>query len=85
MTEVTIKEKTEPTRRDFLYLTAGALGAVGTAYFAWPFLDSMNPASDILAQSSIDVDLAPIPAGVAITVVWRGKPACLFATGHLKK
>ncbi len=74
MTEETVKEKTEPTRRDFLYLTASAIGAVGTAYFAWPFLDSMNPASDILAQSSIDVDLAPIPAGTAITVVWRGKP-----------
>jgi ubiquinol-cytochrome c reductase iron-sulfur subunit len=66
--------KTEPTRRDFLLLTASAVGAVGTAYFAWPFLDSMNPAADVLAQSSVDVDLAPIPAGQAITVVWRGKP-----------
>jgi ubiquinol-cytochrome c reductase iron-sulfur subunit len=63
-----------PTRRDFLILTAGAIGAVGTAYFAWPFLDSMNPAADILAQSTVDVDLAPIPVGQAITVVWRGKP-----------
>lgn len=63
-----------PTRRDFLLLTAGAVGGVGAAYFAWPFLDSMNPAADILAQSTIEVDLAPIPAGQAITVVWRGKP-----------
>lgn len=63
-----------PTRRDFLLLTTGALGAVGVAALAWPFIDSMNPASDVLAQSSIDVDLAPIPAGQAITVVWRGKP-----------
>lgn len=67
-------QKSEPTRRDFLLLTASAVGAVGTAYFAWPFLDSMNPAADVLAQSTIDVDLAPIPAGQAITVVWRGKP-----------
>lgn len=63
-----------PTRRDFLLLTTGALGAVGAACFAWPFIDSMNPAADVLAQSSIDVDLSPIPAGQAITVVWRGKP-----------
>ena len=67
-------QKTEPTRRDFLLLTASAVGAVGTAYFAWPFLDSMNPAADVLAQSTVDVDLTPIPEGQAITVVWRGKP-----------
>jgi len=67
-------KKKEPTRRDFLLLTAGAVGTVGAAYFAWPFMDSMNPAADILAQSTVDVDLAPIPEGQAITVVWRGKP-----------
>lgn len=79
MTEATLDsppppQKSEPTRRDFLLLTASAVGAVGTAYFAWPFLDSMNPAADVLAQSTVDVDLAPIPEGQAITVVWRGKP-----------
>jgi ubiquinol-cytochrome c reductase iron-sulfur subunit len=74
MGDGTKQDKEQPTRRDFLYLTAGALGAVGTAYFAWPFLDSMNPASDILAQSTVDVNLAPILPGTAITVVWRGKP-----------
>ncbi|HUX78176.1 MAG TPA: ubiquinol-cytochrome c reductase iron-sulfur subunit [Alphaproteobacteria bacterium] len=67
-------KKKQPTRRDFLLLTTGAVGAVGAAYFAWPFIDSMNPAADILAQSTVDVDLSPIPAGQAITVVWRGKP-----------
>ncbi len=67
-------EKREPTRRDFLLLTTGAVGAVGAAYFAWPFIDSMNPAADILAQSTVDVDITSIPAGQAITVVWRGKP-----------
>lgn len=78
MTEETIDhpshEDTGPTRRDFLVLTTGAVGAVGAAYFAWPFIDSMNPAADILAQSTVDVDLSPIPMGQAITVVWRGKP-----------
>lgn len=67
-------KKEQPTRRDFLLLTAGSVGAVGVGYFAWPFIDSMNPAADILAQSTVDVDLSPIPAGQAITVVWRGKP-----------
>ena len=62
------------TRRDFLYLTAGAFGAVGAASFAWPLVDTLNPAADTLALASVDVDLAPIAEGQAITVVWRGKP-----------
>lgn len=61
-------------RRDFLFLTAGAMGAVGAGVTAWPFVDSMNPAADTLAMSTTDVDLAPIPEGQAITVMWRGKP-----------
>ena len=62
------------TRRDFLYLTAGAFGAVGTGIFAWPFIDSMNPSADTLATATTEVDLTPIEEGQAITVVWRGKP-----------
>lgn len=62
------------TRRDFLYLTAGAFGAVGAGMVAWPFVNSLNPAKDTLALSTTEVDLAPIATGQAITVVWRGKP-----------
>ncbi|QQG35835.1 MAG: ubiquinol-cytochrome c reductase iron-sulfur subunit [Micavibrio aeruginosavorus] len=62
------------TRRDFLLLTAGAFGAVGAGCFAWPFIDSLNPAADTLAMSTVEVDLTPIQEGQAITVKWRGKP-----------
>ncbi|RJF80976.1 ubiquinol-cytochrome c reductase iron-sulfur subunit [Azospirillum cavernae] len=62
------------TRRDFLYLATGAVGVVGAASAAWPFISSMNPAADTLALASIDVDLAPVAEGQAITVTWRGKP-----------
>ncbi len=62
------------TRRDFLTLTAGAMGGVGAAIFAWPFIDSLNPAADTLAMSTTEVDLTPIMEGQAITVVWQGKP-----------
>ncbi|MEL0114505.1 MAG: ubiquinol-cytochrome c reductase iron-sulfur subunit N-terminal domain-containing protein, partial [Rickettsiales bacterium] len=34
------------TRRDFLQLATGALGAVGVAAVAWPFIQQMNPAAD---------------------------------------
>ena len=62
------------TRRDFLYLTAGAMAAVGAAATAWPLIDSMNPAADTLALATTEVDLAPVQEGQAITVMWRGKP-----------
>ena len=61
-------------KRDFLKLTAGAMAAVGVGAFAWPFIDSMNPAADVLALSSTEVDIKPIVEGQAITIMWRGKP-----------
>ncbi|WP_203069813.1 ubiquinol-cytochrome c reductase iron-sulfur subunit [Falsiroseomonas ponticola] len=62
------------TRRDFLKLTTGAFAAVGVGVVAWPFIHSMNPARDVLALSSTEVDLGPIASGQAVTVMWRGKP-----------
>ena len=62
------------TRRDFLLLTAGALGAVGAAVAIWPFIDSLNPAADTLALASTEVDLSPVQPGQRLTVAWRGKP-----------
>lgn len=62
------------TRRDFLYVAAGAMGAVGTAAALWPLIDSMNPSADVLALSSIEVDLAPIALGQRITVMWTKRP-----------
>lgn len=67
-------EAPDETRRDFLYLTTAAMGAVGLGSVAWPFIDSMNPAADVLALASVDVDLSTIEEGQAITVMWRGKP-----------
>ena len=64
----------DKTRRDFLYISTAAVGAVGSALAAWPFVDVMNPSADTLALSTTEVDLAPIEEGQSITVVWRGKP-----------
>jgi ubiquinol-cytochrome c reductase iron-sulfur subunit len=64
----------EASRRDFLYLTAGAFGAVGTALALWPFIDSMNPAADTLALSTVELDVSPVAVGQRITVSWRGQP-----------
>ena len=63
------------TRRDFLYIVTGALGAVGVGAAAWPFIDQMNPSADVLAAGGpMDVDLSSLEPGQQITVVWRGKP-----------
>ena len=62
------------TRRDFLYLASGAVAGVGGLAAVWPLIDQMNPARDVLALASLEVDLAPIAEGQSITVMWRGKP-----------
>jgi len=75
------KEKKSPPsltvdddRRDFLTLTVCTVGAVGAAGFVWPFIDSMNPAADVTALSTLDVDISTIPQGQGLTVLWRGCP-----------
>ncbi|WP_068315741.1 ubiquinol-cytochrome c reductase iron-sulfur subunit [Polycladidibacter hongkongensis] len=67
-------ETAEPSRRDFLYLATGAVGAVGVGAVAWPFIDQMNPDASALALASIEVDVSAIEVGQSITVKWRGKP-----------
>jgi ubiquinol-cytochrome c reductase iron-sulfur subunit len=75
------KDKT--TRRDFITLTAGSMVVVGAACSAWPLIDSFNPSADVLATSSIEVDLANIQTGQTITVKWQGKP--IFITNRTQK
>jgi ubiquinol-cytochrome c reductase iron-sulfur subunit len=73
----------EPSRRDFLFITTAAVGAVGAASVAWPLIDQMNPDASTLALSSIEVDLSPIAEGQILTVKWRGGP--VFVRHRTKK
>jgi ubiquinol-cytochrome c reductase iron-sulfur subunit len=50
------------------------MGAVGGAVTVWPLIQSMNPAADVLAMATTEIDLTPVKEGQSITVVWRGKP-----------
>jgi ubiquinol-cytochrome c reductase iron-sulfur subunit len=73
----TVAQQGQPdivSKRDFLKLVLGAGAGIGVAAIAWPFIDSMNPSRDVLALSSVEVELTPITEGMGITVVWRGKP-----------
>jgi ubiquinol-cytochrome c reductase iron-sulfur subunit len=64
----------DKSKRDFLFLAAAGMGAVGAGASLWTLVDSMNPARDTLALATTDVDLTPVVEGQAITVIWRGKP-----------
>ena len=65
---------TDPSKRDMLELMAGAGAAILSAGIAWSLIDSMNPSKDVLAVSSVEVELAPIALGMGIVVSWQGKP-----------
>jgi ubiquinol-cytochrome c reductase iron-sulfur subunit len=64
----------DPTRRDFLFVATGAMGAAGAGFAAWPLIDQMNPDATTLAAASAEVDIANIAEGQVVTVKWRGKP-----------
>ena len=68
------EQKEGRTRRDFLYVATGTATVIGGALAVWPLVDQMNPAQDVLALSSTEVDLSPVEVGQSITVVWQGKP-----------
>lgn len=68
------KTPASPDRRDFLQLVTTAVGTIGAACALWPLVDSMNPAADTLAESTVDVDLTGIEPGLGKTVLWQGSP-----------
>jgi ubiquinol-cytochrome c reductase iron-sulfur subunit len=67
----------EPTRRDFLFIATGAVGAVGTALVAWPLIDQMNPDAAALALAQVEVDVSSLQPGQSLIVKWRGKPVVI--------
>jgi ubiquinol-cytochrome c reductase iron-sulfur subunit len=64
----------DATRRDFIYIAGASVATVGVAATVWPFIDQMNPAADTRALSTTEVDLAAVPEGQQIRVLWQGKP-----------
>lgn len=64
----------DPARRDFLGTVTAAVVTAGAVAACWPFISSMNPSTDVLAEANTDVDLSSIAAGQMQTVAWQGKP-----------
>ena len=61
-------------RREFLTDVTVGFAAVGAACAATPFVKSMSPAANVLAEKTLDVDLTEIPEGEFKVVLWQGKP-----------
>merc|ERR1719436_541596 len=70
-------QDTAGSRMAYSYLMSGALGVTG-AYAATStvnqLLGSLSASADVLAMAKIEINLADIPEGKAMTFKWRGKP-----------
>lgn len=65
----------DPSKRDFLFIATGAVGAVGAAAVVWPLVDQMQPdTATIAAGAPLEVNIGAIPPGQQIIVKWRGHP-----------
>lgn len=69
-----LDEVKDEKRRKIITNAAYATAGVGVLCALYPFVDSMNPAEDVKALSSIEVDLSGIKIGEEKKVMWRGKP-----------
>ncbi|NOX42118.1 MAG: ubiquinol-cytochrome c reductase iron-sulfur subunit [Gammaproteobacteria bacterium] len=65
-------------RRHFLEKATCAVAGVGIVAAAWPFVSSMNPASNVLSKSTVEIDIGSIKTGEVKTVEWQSKPVFIF-------
>ena len=64
----------EATRRDFIHIAAGAAALGAGVMVVWPLVNSMNPAADTLALSTVEFDTSKVAEGMQIVITWQGKP-----------
>lgn len=72
--EQSSKSPKDESRRKLLTTTAYTAAGIGAACAILPFVDSMNPSSDVAALASVEVDISNIKVGEEKKVMWRGKP-----------
>lgn len=62
-------------KRRFLTTATSAVGGVGAAFVAAPFVQSWQPSARAKAAGApVEVNVGEIEPGSRVTVVWRGKP-----------
>lgn len=66
-------------RRKLLTTATAALGGVGLAAAAIPFVQSMGPSERAKAAGApVDVDIGTLAPATLITAAWRGKPVWIL-------
>jgi ubiquinol-cytochrome c reductase iron-sulfur subunit len=61
-------------RRDFLNVAAVSFAGVGTVAALVPLIVQMSPSADVLALSTVEVDISKVVPGQGIKVSWRKQP-----------
>ncbi len=64
-------------RRDFIHLLAGGTAAAAGLGVVVPLVDQMNPAADVRALATKEVNISALEPGQAIKAIWQGKPVFL--------
>ena len=69
----------DKSRRTFLVTSSSAVGGVGAATAAWPFIASMNPSAHAHAVGApVEVNLDKLEPGQMMRDQWRGKPVWIM-------
>lgn len=72
------QEAIDLEKRNFLIATS-AVGAIGVAAVAVPFVTSMTPSERAKAAGApVEVDISKIKPGEMLTAEWRGKPVWII-------
>lgn len=74
MSEDTMNEEADLSRREFLGTVTAGVAAAGVAAACVPFVSSMNPTEDVLAKATTEIDISGIEPGKEKTFPWQGKP-----------
>ncbi|MFM6985856.1 MAG: ubiquinol-cytochrome c reductase iron-sulfur subunit [Hydrogenophaga sp.] len=78
MSDATADATVDNSRRTWL-ITSAAMGGVGAAAVAVPFVSSFQPSERAKAAgAAVEVDISAIPPGSKMVVEWRGKPVWIM-------
>jgi len=70
-----MSSQVDSNRRCFLIAATGAVGVVGAAVVATPFVKYWNPSARAKsAGAPVEVDVSKLEYGAQLVVPWRGKP-----------
>ncbi|VWX57410.1 ubiquinol-cytochrome c reductase iron-sulfur subunit [Sphingorhabdus sp. 109] len=72
--DTAVAEESGVRRRDFINIAAVSFAGAGAVATVFPLVNQMNPSADVLALSSIEVDISAIEAGQSIKTSWRKQP-----------